>query len=74
MGRVDILAANLAISLSSVVDVRRQEEARPGGVELFIPVLGDVQNSRIPMWEHLDVVGALQLRSIYMGYVILMKT
>ena len=76
MGRVDILvAATFAISRSSDLDVRRQDGASLGGrgeggeggegVEHLMNVRVDVQNSRISMVEHLNVVGALLLQSLY---------
>ena len=64
------LAATFAISQTLDLDVKRQDRrgAVGGGgwvVEHFIPVRGDVQNSRISTVEHRYVVGALLLQIAY---------
>ena len=65
------LSQSLGLRVSTSED---KTWARHEEVEQLGPVRGDVHNSRISMAEHLDVVGALQLQSVYIGYAILMKT
>ena len=52
------------------------EDKTAGGLKHLVHVGGDVQNSKISILEHMDVVGEIQLRtqSVYMGNVILVKT
>ena len=71
MRRVEIFRGD--VRNFSVVGYRRQKTSRGRGwaagglegVEHLMPVRGDVQNSRISIAEHLNVVGAVLLQSLY---------
>ena len=61
------IAATFEIAQTSDLDVKINDGggAVGGGVEHLIPVHGDVQNSRISMVDHLNVLGELLLQRIY---------
>ena len=68
MGRVDMFRSDVRNFSSSDLDTKRQDGGGTGVgccITFDITASGDVQNSRISVVGHLNVIGALLLQTTY---------